>query len=44
MTLIEIIIYSTLISMLLTGFIQYVYQIHFNEIELNQEITDALAE
>lgn len=41
-TLIEMIIYSTLISMLITGFIRYIYQLHFDEIKLHEEIQDAV--
>ncbi|MFA6404488.1 MAG: hypothetical protein WCW03_00550 [Candidatus Paceibacterota bacterium] len=41
MTLIEVILYSMLLSMLLAGFIKYVYDIHSNEIKLDLDIKDA---
>lgn len=41
MTLIEVILYSILLSMLLAGFIKYVYDIHSNEMKLDLEIKDA---
>jgi prepilin-type N-terminal cleavage/methylation domain-containing protein len=41
MTLIEVIIYSALLSILLAGFIQYAWTIHFNDIKLSHDIEDA---
>ena len=41
MTLIEVMVYIVLLSFLLVGFINYAYQIHMNNIELNHEIEDA---
>lgn len=41
MTLIEVIIYSALLSILLSGFIRYAWTIHFNDIELSHDIEDA---
>lgn len=41
MTLIEVMVYIVLLSVLLAGFINYAYQIHMNNIKLNQEIEDA---
>jgi hypothetical protein len=38
MTLIEVIIYSALLAILLAGFIQYVWTIHFNDLKLNDDI------
>jgi len=40
MTLIEVIIYSALLSILLAGFIQYAWTIHFNDIKLSHDIED----
>jgi type II secretory pathway pseudopilin PulG len=41
MTLIEVIIYSALLAILLAGFIQYAWTIHFNDIKLSHDIEDA---
>ncbi len=41
MTLIEIIIYIGLISILITGLISFVYEIYINLFELNDAINDA---
>lgn len=41
MTLIEVIIYSMLLSILLAGFIQYVWTIHFNDLKLSDDIESA---
>jgi len=41
MTLIEVIIYSALLAILLTGFIQYAWTIHFNDIKLSHDIENA---
>jgi len=40
MTLIEVIIYSALLAILLAGFIQYAWTIHFNDIKLSHDIED----
>ena len=40
-TLIEVIIYTMILSLLLGGFINYSYQVHMNNLKLNDEITDA---
>jgi Tfp pilus assembly protein PilV len=44
MTLIEVMIYSALLSMLMAGFIGYVWTIHFNDIRLSHDIEDAYDE
>jgi hypothetical protein len=41
MTLIEVIIYSVLLSFLIIGFINYSYEINMNNIKLNHDIEDA---
>ncbi len=41
MTLIEVIIYSILLSMLLAGFIQYAWAVHFNDMKTSHDIEDA---
>ena len=41
MTLIEVMIYSVLLSVLLAGFIQYVWTTHFNDLKLNDDIENA---
>jgi len=40
-TLIEVIIYSFLLSFLLAGFIRYAYDTHLQDIRLMQSIQDA---
>ncbi len=41
MTLIEVLIYSVLLSVLMLGFIQYALTIHFNNITLQNDLYDA---
>jgi len=41
MTLIEVLIYSVLISALMLGFMQYALTIHFNTINLQNNLYDA---
>jgi len=41
MTLIEVILYTVLLSFLLSGFIQYAYTIHIQNIQLINEIQDS---
>ncbi len=41
MTLIEVIIYTVLLSVLMTGFIQYSYSVHVQNIQLIHSIEDA---
>ncbi len=41
MTLIEVIIYSVLLSMLMAGFIQYAITIHLENINLSNDIENA---
>ena len=41
MTLIEVMIYVFLLSMLITGYIQYVWSVHFDDVRLNDDIDDA---
>jgi Tfp pilus assembly protein PilV len=40
MTLIEVIIYTVLLSFLMAGFIQYAYAVNINNIQLINEIQD----
>ena len=40
MTLIEVMIFIALISMMMTGFMSYVYEIHFSNIKLLHDIED----
>lgn len=40
-TLIEVIIYTTLLSLFLSGFIAYVYGVHSRDIELMQKIWES---
>jgi hypothetical protein len=37
-TLIEVLLYSALLSFLLSGFIQYAYGIHFGDLQLMDKI------
>ena len=41
MTVIEMIIYVSLLSFLLSSYIAYTYEIHIRTIQLSQEIDDA---
>ena len=38
MTIIEILIYATLLSFLMAGFIQYAYAIHWSDLHVTDEI------
>ncbi len=44
MTLIEVVIYSALLSMLMATFIRYAWAIHFDDIALSHDIQDAYEE
>jgi len=41
MTLIEVTIYSALLSFVIFGFVNFSYQIYFDNLKLNSEIEDA---
>lgn len=44
MTLVEVMIYSVLLSFLLSGFIRYAYDTYFNDINTANNILDAYAQ
>lgn len=41
MTLIEVMLYTSLLSLLLAGFIGYAWSVHFTDIKLIHDIEDA---
>jgi len=44
MTLIEVMVYSVILSFLLSGFIRYAYDTYFNDINTADKILDAYAQ